>query len=118
MRKLSEVLHYYLPYGLMCKYQGQINEEDSFKMIGIDVDWVSFEYTDTNLIEDVFPLLKPISSFKLNEENINYVSANDNRWIRLNDIPMIKFKAFQYLIENHFDVFGLIASDQAIDKTK
>lgn len=130
MKKL-ELKHIapYLPYGLIYIYEGKKYKCSStigLKFIGYDDNQDSWHY-----IDDCKPILRPLSDLtkeiEANGEKfiprvkmglIHDVSGNNILNYRTGDrINILSLPCYQieYLFELHFDVFGLIEQDLAID---
>lgn len=118
----------YLPYSLNCLVQGE--GKKVFDMQGItdltDVDLheigrtVSEQYD----IEDVFPILRPLSDLDIHElrSNENYPDleisqGSIDKLFKIeigNDLQCFDISIFEYLFEKHFDIYGLIENGLAI----
>jgi len=112
----------YLPYGLKCQWL----REDDNKLIVSDLTISDYHFLIRS--KRAKPILRPLSDLTKEEfKNINYCDdeyevkyeegfvfivdkceVNYNELTRINDI-------IEWFYENHFDVFGLIEKDLAID---
>ena len=99
----------YLPYGLRL----QINVFDQALvdgiMVGVNSKEIEFSeirktITDSFVYDLCIPILLPLSDINDGEENT------------VESISKCCYSYVQYLISNHFDVFGLIEKGLAIDK--
>lgn len=128
----------YLPYGLECYFSR--NTTYKLTALGKDSDDInkaffhfSKQYTVWYQLNDFKPILRPLSDLtkEIEHNGENFVPVQwlrdkfytlsldrqcfriieDERWINSCDYLLIK-----YLLEWHFDVFGLIESGLAIDK--
>ncbi len=131
MKQLSEVLHYYLPYKLKCQLMGDIDKNgnpiesqlQSIEADSQDIKVATFEKDKWYFIEDVFPVLHPLSSIIKDDELWNLISYNTKSTILREDIKddlkinAIRFGDFEELLRHHIDIFDLIESGQAIEKT-
>ena len=113
-----------LPYGVKCSHPYGIGKLESIAKEEHGID-VTFETPDDNYysIDGCKPYLFPLSSMteeqkveydKMSELDIEYtitqIENNSQIWTsRLN--------RFNWLLKNHFDVYGLIPMDLAIDAT-
>lgn len=118
-----------LPYGVICK-DDYAKIEGKLSQIGINYDMclLSDDYgkTEWSYIPNCKPYLFPLSS--MSDEQKKYI---DNRWGINEDFDFeidpnwgryvvdlgdaIDF--VNWLIENHFDIYGLIPKDLALDAT-
>jgi len=116
----------YLPYGLKCLAQGEC--EKFFDMQGItdftDVDLhetgrtVSEQYD----IEDVFPILRPLSDLtkEIEVNGEKFVPSTLGLGLPLDDLTSeeilkLKYTTVNKLLSWHFDIYGLIENGLAID---
>ena len=120
MKQLKDVLHYYYPYNLkiVISHRTQPDFETTLKLPYL---------SDCTGVK---PLLIPLS--KLTEEidhgGEKFVPKNvivnwymlplwwDNGDAKPSDINSIPFYVIKLLLKWHFDIFGLIESNQAIEK--
>ncbi len=111
----------YLPYKLNCCLMGE--DTQSFLIEGarhnyMDV-WSLKTITEEWNYTEVFPILRPLSDLtkeiKLWDEGQFIVGGERIReWYDL-DPRRCTYEQFCYLLENHYDVFGLIKKGLAID---
>lgn len=113
----------YLPYSLI--FQHTIIDK-TLEMIGIENrPNLRVRLTDGLYVcerETLKPILRPISD--LDKEisffggipfiPINRINMNCYRWILVNDFSEIKIETYNFLIEHHFDIFGLIPAGLAV----
>lgn len=122
----------YLPHGLKCHNMGNTDEDGNpfiQEIVGLDIDGalVSGENEDDHyLFEDTFPILRPLSDLDNNldwlikmAEDVNHVLSFHNGLFSdaMTDeftIEWIPQVCFEWLVENHFDVFSLIPAGLAI----
>jgi hypothetical protein len=114
----------YLPYNL----KGNVSDHEyNEHWLNERIETVCFadqvitfsDATDVYLAEpnetEFKPLLKPLSKLK----NWNSV---DSKTIQIQllelsgDVSLLSYQLFEVLLENHFDVFGLIEKGLAVDK--
>ena len=119
----------YLPYGLQCMAQGEGKKQ--FELQGIsDISYADLHEIGRTVceqydFEDTFPILRPLSDLTIDEEfyssffrtfsdedNVGYICESKS------DVSNqgLSYSCILFLIENHFDVFGLIEKGLAIDK--
>ena len=146
MKELKDVIHYYLPYGIDVKFKGYeipsyLNTKDIYSVQMINIEsgnvWLKDKSKSIGVSYDhVLPILRPLSD--LTEE----IDHNGKKFIPKNEIRKIVMEREGYssydaswldyitsgklektafwvtikLFEWHFDVFGLIESNQAIKK--
>lgn len=119
MRDRLELKHLapYLPYKL--KFTGYLkhnsslpfdDSEDILTLCPFVLAYLDQEF------EEFKPILRPLSD--LDKDNFKEMGINHN-WYGLKNyltnIKEMKVKDFEYLVRNHFDVFGLIEKGLAID---
>ena len=130
----------YLPYGLEIQVSGENVDDDSeglpriFTMVGI-VDGEVIRNKKGYIsnveeeVEDVFPILRPLSDLTTShnifeDKAICFIDESDNGGSFTIDDIYFKYKessfsdwrnAYLLLLENHFDVLGLIEKGLAID---
>ena len=114
-----------LPYGVKVQHQHQeyLNEVQTIEIISKKYGEIETESV-LGFVDDFKPYLFPLSSMT-EEQKKEY-----NRW--KHEIPICHYEygdiveeielfdspeSFEYLIENHFDYYGLIEKDLAIDAT-
>lgn len=120
----------YLPYKLRCKVQGE--ENTSFEFQGVsDCTWIDLHEIGRTVnhqydIEDVYPILRPLKLLSkhdldfmyfeiINTDNDMYGSRMEfDDWFNETDIYHLPICLYNYLLENHFDVFGLIDNKLAV----
>jgi hypothetical protein len=121
----------YLPYGLQCRVwkPSHIHNNKIVKLVGlINKDCGCF--TQNNYYYDEFkPILRPLSDLTTShnifeDKAICFIDESDNGGSFTIDDIYFKYKessfsdwrnAYLLLLENHFDVFGLIEKGLAID---
>ena len=114
-----------LPYNPLVEYKGE-----SYNVLGIAHErlvlckpFMSYTLNENPLVEEVKPYLFPISSMteeqivefdKIAELDIEYSITQIK-----NDVLIWTsgLNRFNWLLKNHFDVYGLIEQDLAIDAT-
>ena len=116
-----------LPYGVIIEHEGDLSRLDTIFMC----DSISISSTSINKnlsynldLDEVKPYLFPLSSMT-EEQKREY-----NRW--KHEVPVCHYEygdvveeielfdspeSFEYLIENHFDYYGLIPLGLALDAT-
>ena len=123
MMKLEDVINFYIGVDLYA----HIHKVDAGKLIGVKRDmnglilttWYDGEEDSGWLISDIKPLLRPLSDITKTELD-EYNSKFDVEYKAFPGIARImqEASAMIYLASREFDLFGLIKSGQAIDKTK
>jgi hypothetical protein len=122
-KNIKDYLHLYI--GCQCQMMGQEDETQTFKLTGVSFDdtqnvwWAYFAATEEMyaVIEDVFPILRPLADITEDE-------AKEGRKMFSNmadsDYSQGEIWAAQtrHWLSKGFDLFGLIESGLAIDKTK
>ena len=129
MKKLSEVLHYYLPYkvemNFLKRYNfgGQILDTDHLPLRAIVIDgWISLEGALCyHPLKNFKPILHPLSSLDAKYFKDNGIDLDDEIEISelengYRTINSMHFSTVQLCSKNHIDIFGLIESGQAIKK--
>jgi hypothetical protein len=134
MKELKDVLHYYLPYKLKCQLMGKFDTNNNpieFQLQGIEIDSegvkiATFEKDKWSFIEDVFPILHPLvtavdelSEFTYENQVESFDSVeNAAQWFKIvMHHPLeLPFARFEKALSLHCDLFGLIESEQAIEK--
>ena len=123
----------YLPYRL--KYVDSNNNIVDLKAIDNDIHFVNFGWGDAKEYSEIKPILRPLSEFDNSEYiglirdyvlNKNWCDAYDDYFeIWFDDMTNVHklvlqapYCIFQYFLENHFDVFGLIEQNLAINKNE
>lgn len=119
--KLQEVIHLYLgckgvesKEGLTCIFSG-FDLEDTFP-----IKLSHSNHTYIEVAQDYFkPILRPLHDIKENEivELFSFIGGGTNTF-RKDKAKDFSPREFVYLLKQGFDLFGLIESGQAIDKTK
>lgn len=120
----------YLPYGLKLQYvvRDKLEQTGIMKSVSHNEDEthptrvsISAMYNEEH-IWMFKPILRPLSDIDnvipmYGEKGIpsEEMDANCLKWLRLGDIAEIRYSTFDFLIEHHFDVFGLIDKGLAID---
>jgi hypothetical protein len=121
----------YLPYQLNCMAQGE--GKQSFEFQGVsDVNWIDLHEIGRTVceqydIEDVFPILRPLSDLGkvIQHDGVEFIPYIEYNYIRefLEElssldhtyIEHVQYKVIIVLLELHFDIFGLISKGLAID---
>lgn len=118
--ELLKIYSAYLPYGMKAQY----NNGDIITIIGVNTetiqvnsDFTHYGYSDTR-IEDVKPILYDLSY--LTKEDLRYAGFDDHIdfltnerevWIkkygRGNYIKKLPHGHFEYLVSNHYNIFGI-----------
>jgi hypothetical protein len=103
----------YFPYNLKLMYNGRIISIDA---IGENYILIDESFQENTRFQYIKPILRPISH--LNEDNASFLSSEAYLLVledslRLNNMSYLDFEK---LIENHYDVFGLIDKGLAISK--
>ena len=126
MIKKLELRHIapYISYGLMCKYIDTFGCKRIGKLTGMDI---GFGISVCHCYSECIPILNPITNFntdKLTEHLLGNNSDAIDIWIdffnsdsqnKETAILTAPYPVIEYCFENHFDVFGLINSNLAID---
>lgn len=102
----------YLPYGLMIKYFVSENDNDTFEMTAEDIMTIcngkKNRYT---------PLLRPLSQLTRQELlNGGFTSHLDYLTHEKGDPMKAPYEMVRYLLSKHYDIFGLIQNNLAIEK--
>mgnify|MGYP003635406600 CR=1 FL=1 len=121
----------YLPYKLNCMAQGE--DKQSFEFQGVsDVTWIDLHeigrtVCDQYDIEDVFPILRPLSDLTKSELiELRFDEGNDTLLWAANNIEAydcfiqfyetdLTYSVLEWAYKKHLDVFGLIEKGLAID---
>lgn len=102
---LKDVLHFY-GIGTEVNFDGKIWEITELKRNTIKGIRLDHSHSNEFYYHHCKPLLRPLSD--MTEEEIKiYESMQSRLW-----------EQFVWLLKNRFDLFNLISSGQAIDKTK
>lgn len=128
MKELSKVLHYYLPYKLHCichtNYKGGIDIDQ--EVIAIGESYITYRNTCFQCINLSFsqikPILHPLSSLTteyFTDWNLDIIDQISIREVRDGfKLPEeLTFRQASLCFEKHLDIFSLIESGQAIEKT-
>lgn len=139
-KDIKDYLHLYLG----CNAKVDTSKPDCLLITGeiIEIDSLCIDYCIHGNLATVLPILRPLSNmtgkevielFHLSYNDANYqfeefqkVDNNEFGWRARNQngmecfVPANSFKpeVFQWLLSKHFDLFGLIESNLALDKTK
>lgn len=133
----------YLPYRLKCNVMGEFIDDYAepkipkvFEIVGLDTNYVEYwkegsTVTEQCVFSDCFPLLRPISDLikpiDINGKNIipiegMFLPCGERKlledWAKDNKCyvgQMLSYLPYQYLFENHFDVFNLCENKLAIN---
>jgi hypothetical protein len=118
----------YLPYGLKLFYTHtkKIGQVSNIYTIGEGYDnddiKISIDYTDGEHIWMYKPILRPLSDLTEEIEEGKPMFFPSHQLIKhieqQQDIFNCSYSEIDYLIRNHFDVFGLIEKGLAIDINK
>ncbi len=123
----------YLPYGL--KYQEENKAQTILKTVDAGIDMVNFGWGNAKYLREIKPILRPLSYLTKEIEvngkkfvpltellNISNFDVSKMSWEEqldyghiYCDLSFINFYDLQLLLEWHFDVFGLIDENLAID---
>ena len=99
----------YLPYNLYMKHNS--NEEPLIASINLTDRFYSMP---TAILENFKPILRPLSD--LNNPEFYGLGENKKEYIIGKGYSAdLIWDIWEYLFENHFDVFGLIENNLAID---
>jgi len=105
----------YLPYGLVIRsyiFDSPISDR---KLVGISNHGAYFEGEITPLnFKKCKPILRPLYDLKDSEVH-SFSCSNIMDFINNVYNEIISMKEYNYLLKNHFDVFGLIDKGLAID---
>lgn len=108
----------YLPYGLKVKWHPEDIKPHIYEMISLSDGQIN-QILSFNCCS---PILKPMSDLHANETIKSIASeqtySNNDDYLIQRDYNSKSYKSYQFtiwLIENHFDVFGLIEKGLAID---
>ncbi len=140
-QELKDVLHLYLG----CEVQTKIRRETSkgqpmrklkgrlcdFDLlvpncVGIHLEDEKYDTDTTSLpISDIKPILRPLSDMTDKEIKdiqkltlLSYNGCHTDSWVKTNTkYWLYEAQRTKYLLKQGFDLFGLIESGQAIDKT-
>jgi len=137
-KKLSDYLHLYLGCDLYIHEQGETPFKSKFEAIDVTGRPIAKEYDHHILwkFDEVKPILRPLSDMTEDEFNeiklefsvdilnayISPATYHDRPWhviVLENRLQTntLKFNDGMILLRKHFDLFGLIESGLAIDKT-
>jgi hypothetical protein len=118
----------YLPYSLMIKTKHGWDTMSTLNELNVNVDFEdSYSYEDhPNEILEFKPILRPLSDYYKWKDVMDEFSINSENEFKeaffgfLSDARVDKFDSVNYtvvtkLLENHFDLFGLIDAGLAID---
>ena len=122
--ELKDVLHLYL--GCECLYEW--NKEPKVELKGkVTASIIDSFYSDNGVIQWVKPILRPLSDMTKLEAQSAYVvihkcmpkdTLSDTlEYIQGSLGDECSPKVWLWAVKNGFDLFGLIESEQAIDKT-
>lgn len=126
----------YLPYDLKVCAMGELADSDKpkvFEMVGLDNKFVEFHeigrtITEQYIYSDIFPILRPLSDLTkeievngekfvpiyywddTNRKDILYQCSTDYKYCEY-----LEWFIIEKLFEWHFDVFGLLENNLAID---
>ena len=119
MEQNKELLLRYLCMALPYKVKVCLYEKETCILLGIDGCEVYLDVdSDSFRIESIKPYLRPLSSIT-DEEMDAY--TNTGSFLHANGIPYNLFYTTEgliFLLNNHFDIFGLIPKGLAIEVTE
>lgn len=138
MQLTIEKIEPYLPYGLMCKAQGEGNALFEFQGVS-DCTWIDLHEIGRTVneqfdIEDVYPILKPMYEAEdyfeklygcLEHQDVtDYMDADflSEHNLEISELQYweaehIPYGTLKVLLKHHFDVFGLIVEKLAVSCT-
>lgn len=123
----------YLPYGLNVMFDNKLTGILSGIRPNLLTELIVMEELDNNTpiyknwcLGDTKPILKPLSSLKSDKGFIRKFGGDNPNNLRMCNLDIddlinngLEFETYygyyEWLIENHFDVFGLIENNLAID---
>ncbi len=132
MKKLPEIIHYYLPFKLHCichtNYEGGIDVDQ--EVIAVGESYITYRNTCSQCVDVSFsqikPILQPLSSAINELSEFIYESQaesfdsleNARHWFKIvmHQPLELPFNIFEKALSLHCDLFGLIESEQAIEK--
>jgi hypothetical protein len=125
--KIKDYLHFYIGCQVQSVLDGRACDGKLLHIVG-DGCWIDMGIAapvKQPEIEAIMPILRPLSDMRyveLNEcGNLVYDFSDDpilgnHKW---QDFEIgLAPEQFKYLLDRHFDIFGLIKAGLAIDKTK
>lgn len=116
----------YLPYGLKCEiitvtdnimiekltgFENRMSDYAIFGNVKNGTNGVGIFGHCKLLFSSVKPILRPLSDLAKEIEVINPICF---KWVQLNDLNEIKLDTYNFLVKNHYDIFGLIDQNLAI----
>lgn len=111
--ELKDVIHFYIG----CEVQWKHDTKSKFWLVGYDVETVRLKTQNGASIfpiktEDITIFIRPLSDMTEEEQNAYWFlnSVRDSK-------EQCEATNTRYLLSKHFDLFGLIESGQAINKT-
>jgi hypothetical protein len=106
-KDVKEYLHLYLGCECLAKKP---------QSMGADQDTIRPDMLQQDYWEWIKPILRPLSDMTEEErEQLNDIELGESSWPT---VAIALAPCFKYLLSKHFDLFGLIESGLAIDKTK
>jgi len=123
---ILKCLTFYLPYNLMVKHSGNITLPVTYEK---NKDWTTqgFSVEDVVNYHYLKPLLRPISTLSSADFELNIISKNAILFLdetanlpfnsRKEHVKGIMWGDMEFLLKNHFDIFGLIKEGAAEIKT-
>lgn len=123
----------YLPYGLNVMFDNKLTGILSGIRPNLLTELIVMEELDNNTpiyknwcLGDTKPILKPLSDLRDNKDFIRKFGGDNPNNLRMCNLDIddlinngLEFETYygyyEWLIENHFDVFGLIENNLAID---
>ena len=105
----------YLPYGLQLQFivRGKVLQTGTMRTLTFNEhethpEKVSIEHSDEEHIWMFKPLLKPIDN-NAEQLRIYFMLMSHSRWSDIIKNPLnCSYEDLQWMIKNHYDVFGLI----------
>ena len=108
----------YFPFKM--KYKNTKNDNIyTMRSLSSEINMVDFGWGDAMELQEVIPIFKPMSELTENEaKDGHYMSGFSNYGalqILTNNPLLGHYFMVTYLLENHYDIFGLIEKGLAID---
>lgn len=98
----------YLPYGVNMYYESEAGDWIESWELNIDKVRYALEFNNK-------PILRPLSDLSKGEFCSIIPQSIKLEIIKLNTCHWVSYHNIKYLLEHHFDVFGLIPQGLAID---
>lgn len=113
-KKITDYLHFYL--GQECKWRVLSDSDEEWTKSNVDLKMLDVLY-DRQPFE-IKPILRPLSNMTQEEFRDTELSSHPKFWTALpTDEYHMKLSSVVYMLKKGFDLFGLIESGLAIDKT-